>query len=290
MMTEQFICSVEQVDLHAREVTLTSMPGVGSSAQPSTPPHTGPVGNVAGSMPLGRHSDPHFTSETAPTTGRAARSFRPRSGRMSATKHRAIAELLPRYLIEPKAGDDLEQRFGRGGDLCLDIGFGMGESTLALAAARPDRNILAIDIHLAGHALLAQGLDREGLSNVRIVAADAHEVLLWMVPERSVSEVHLWFSDPWPKQAQSWRRLIQPDFLTLVSSRLVLGGAVRMATDWQPYADQMRRAIAATITLENPHDADGGWAPRDSIRPVTSYERKGIAAGRTIRDLVGIAV
>jgi tRNA (guanine-N7-)-methyltransferase len=294
MMTEQFIRSIEQVDLHDGQVTLTAMPGAASSPQPSSRPQVAAgsavTGSHAGSGSSVRHSDPHFTTDTAPTTGRAARSFRPRSGRMSATKHRAIADLLPRYLIEPKAGDDLQQRFGRDGALCLDIGFGMGESTLALAAARPDWNILAIDIHLAGHALLAQGLDREGHTNVRIVAADAHEVLLWMVAQRSVSEVHIWFSDPWPKQAQSWRRLIQPDFLALVSSRLVVGGAVRMATDWQPYADQMRRSIASTPTLDNPYDVNGGWAPRHEIRPVTSYERKGIAAGRTIRDLVAIAI
>jgi tRNA (guanine-N7-)-methyltransferase len=250
--------------------------------------------NSSGSYPrnsaISRHRDPHFTSETAPTTGRAARSFRPRSGRLSATKYQAITNYLPNYLIEPCTTADLGTIFGRTAPLVLDIGFGMGESTLAVAQAHPEWNVLAIDVHIAGHAMLARGLHNGGVTNVRIVAADAHEVLLWMLAPRSVREVLIWFSDPWPKQAQSWRRLVQPDFVQLMTGRMEIGGVVRMATDWQPYADQMRRCIDAETGLKNPYSTDGGWAPRDPLRPITGFERKGLRAGRTIRDLVAEAM
>jgi tRNA (guanine-N7-)-methyltransferase len=238
--------------------------------------------------------DAHFSSNTAPTTGRSARSFHPRSGRLSETKHRSLSELVPKYLVEPTPNVDLASVFGRDAPCVVDLGFGMGESTLALAAARPEVNILGIDVHLAGIAAVANGLFAASMTNVRMIAADAHEVMLWMIQPRSLSEVHIWFSDPWPKTHQQKRRLVQPDFLALAASRLEVGGVIRMATDWQPYADQMRRAIAATPTLRNDFavsaiGVDGeGWAPRDSQRPMTGFERKGIAAGRVIRDLVAV--
>ncbi len=234
--------------------------------------------NLSTSIPI-----PPFTARSRPSTGRAARSFIPRTGRMSPTKYRALAETLPKYLVAPAPSINFDTVFGRTAPLFVDIGFGMGESTLTLAAARPDVNILAIDVHVAGHAVLADALEAGHITNVRIIAADAHEVLLWMCPSASVSEVHIWFSDPWPKQRQAWRRLVQPDFVALVAERLVPGGTLRMATDWQPYADDMLAAIRATPKLTNPHT---DWALRDPIRPITSYEQKGTEAGRPIRDLV----
>jgi tRNA (guanine-N7-)-methyltransferase len=273
MMAKQLIRAVEEMDLHLGNGTLVCMSYVGSMSH---------VGDLT-------QRDPHFSSNTAPTTGRSARSFHPRSGRLSPTKHRSIDELLPRYLVEPMPSADLAAVFGREAPCVLDVGFGMGESTLALAAARPDLNILGIDVHIAGLAMVAEGLEVGRLTNVKMVAADAHEVLMWMIPPRSIHEVHIWFSDPWPKTHQQKRRLIQPDFLQLVESRLLLGGRVRMATDWQPYANQMAKAIAATSTLRNEFGSEpGGWAPRDTQRPLTGFERKGIAAGRDIRDLVAV--
>jgi tRNA (guanine-N7-)-methyltransferase len=235
--------------------------------------------------------DPKFTSRTAPSTGRSARSFIPRAGRLSGTKHHALEAFAPNYLVEPSQQANFDQLFGRVAPLIFDIGFGMGESTLALAAARPDANIVGVDVHVSGIAIVSDRLHLDGTTNVKLIAADAHEVLMWMCAPRTLSEVHIWFSDPWPKHGQVGRRLIQPDFLELVASRLVVGGRVRMATDWQPYADQMLRSISAVPQLNNEFaSADGGWAPRDLVRPLTGYEQKGIRAGRAIRDLVAIAV
>jgi tRNA (guanine-N7-)-methyltransferase len=236
---------------------------------------------VAGGRPA------QFTNSTAPSTGRAGRSFRPRTGRLSPTKRRALAETLPRYLVEPQINLNATNVFGRMAPVFVDIGFGMGDSTLALAAERPDANIYAIDVHVDGHANLALALKEGGIANVRIVACDAHEAMMWMIPAETVTEVHIWFPDPWQKVAQKARRLVAPDFLTVVASTLIEGGVVRMATDWQPYADQMLTSIDEVDALTNPNSSPG-WAPRHTGRPITSYEQKGLDARRTIRDLVAI--
>jgi tRNA (guanine-N7-)-methyltransferase len=259
------------------------MPSVGQTPNPAQTGAQAP--DNFPSAPI--HDEVHFTSATAPSTGRGGRSFRTRMGRMSDTKHRAFDEILPVYQVRPTRDGDFDAIFNRRAPLVLDIGFGMGHSTIALAQARPDWNILAIDVHVAGLAMLASQLDELRISNVRIIPADAHEILLWMVPPDSVLEAHIWFSDPWPKNGQSWRRLVQLDFLTLLTSRLATGGLVRMATDWQPYADQMMHVIEQAEGLENVHGSRA-WAPRDSMRPLTAYERHGIAAGRIIRDLVAV--
>jgi tRNA (guanine-N7-)-methyltransferase len=114
---------------------------------------------------------------------------------MSPSKHRSLTEVLPRYLIAPGQHADFDAMFGRPGPLFVDIGFGMGESTVALATARPNANILAVDVHIAGHAMLANALADQAIANVRIIAADAHEVLLWMCEPASLTEVSIWFSD-----------------------------------------------------------------------------------------------
>ena len=260
------------------------MSGVGDLTEPE-PSDSLPFATQSRPYPMGQ--DPSdslpFATQSRPSTGRAARSFIPRTGRMSPTKQLALTDVLPRYLIGPVVLPDFTAIFARDAPMIVDIGFGMGESTLALAGARPDVNVVAIDVHVAGLASLAKQLAKTGVENVRIIAADAHEVLLWMCGPSSLHEVHIWFSDPWPKQRQAWRRLVRPDFVALVAERLEVGGTLRMATDWQPYAQEMLRAIESTEALRNPYAI---WAPRDTIRPTTSYERKGIQAGRPIRDLV----
>jgi tRNA (guanine-N7-)-methyltransferase len=203
---------------------------------------------------------------------------------MSDTKRRALEDVVPRYAVRPTANADLAALFGRSAPLFVDLGFGMGDTTLALAAARPDVNVLAIDVHVAGHASVALGLEAAGLTNVRLMDCDGHEVLMWMLSPASITELHLWFPDPWAKNHQRQRRLVAPDFVDLVASRLVPGGMLRMATDWQDYANQMLRTVSACSDLES----TGTWSPRYKGRPITSYEHKGIALGREIRDITAV--
>jgi tRNA (guanine-N7-)-methyltransferase len=216
---------------------------------------------------------------------REVRSFVVRAGRMTAAQERAWQELWPRYGLETADRPlDLAEVFGREAPRSLEIGFGNGETLLALAAAHPGRDYLGIEVHRpgVGHLLLrAQAL---GLGNLRVVCRDAVEVLRDCIPEAALDEVLLYFPDPWPKKRHHKRRIVQAGFVALVASRLRPGGVLRMATDWEPYALQMLEAAGACPTLVN-ESPQGGFVPRPDSRPVTRFERRGERLGHGVRDL-----
>ncbi len=220
------------------------------------------------------------------TTERPIRTFHPRRGRMSNRHADAFAELWPRLGLTVQDGDrtplDLTELFGRDAPRVLEIGFGMGEGTAAMAAADPGRDYLAIEVHTPGIAnLLALAGDR-GLTNLRVAHGDAMELVRRLAPA-SLDAVHAFFPDPWPKARHHKRRLIQPANVALLRDRLAPGGTLHCATDWADYADGMAETLTADPDLVNAHD---GFAPRPDSRPLTKFERRGIAAGRQIFDLV----
>jgi tRNA (guanine-N7-)-methyltransferase len=216
---------------------------------------------------------------------RTVRSFVVRGGRMTAAQERAWQELWPRYGIEAAEGPlDLARVFGREARRTLEIGFGNGETLLALAAAHPECDFLGIEVHRpgVGHLLLrAQAL---GIGNLRVVCRDAVEVLRDGIPAASLDEVLVYFPDPWPKKRHHKRRMVQPEFLALVASRLRPGGVLRMATDWEPYAEQMLAVGSACPALVN-ESTQGDYVPRPDSRPVTRFERRGERLGHGVRDL-----
>lgn len=165
----------------------------------------------------------------------------------------------------------------------LEIGFGMGDATAAMAAADPGTGILAVDVHTPGQGNLLALADRAGLTNVRVANGDAIVLLRDMLPPASLSGLRVYFPDPWPKAKHHKRRLIQPEFLALVLPLLRPGSLVHCATDWEPYAEQMLEVLTATPGLTN---AYGGFAPRPDFRPETKFERQGLAKGHVVRDLV----
>ena len=189
---------------------------------------------------------------------------------MGEQKRRALAELLPRYLWV--AGADAWPA----GDVVMEIGFGMGDATAQMAAASPRRTWIAVDIHTPGIAHLSRVLDTEGIGNVRICVDDALDVLTSHVPQSSLVAIHVFFPDPWPKARHHIRRLVQQPFLDLAANALAPRGVLHVATDWDDYAQQMQEAIGA-------HPAFRGTDPPP--RPVTKYERTGLAAGRSITDI-----
>ena len=189
---------------------------------------------------------------------------------MGAQKRAALAELLPRY--EWVAGRDRLPD----GELIMEIGFGMGDATWAQAATRPDATWLAVDIHTPGVAHLCRELDTRAITNVRICVDDALDVLSASIPDGALSAVHVYFPDPWPKVRHHIRRLVQPWFLDLLAQRLQPGGLLHAATDWDDYARHMAAAIGAHPGFE---------VVAAPARPVTKYERMGIAAGRCITDV-----
>jgi tRNA (guanine-N7-)-methyltransferase len=219
-----------------------------------------------------------------PSGDRAARSFTIRRGRRGPQKEHALAVLVPRLSVAATASViDPSVVFGRDAPLLIDIGFGAGHTTLALAELRPEANVLGIETHENGLAMLAHELEQRVITNVRLVCADAFDVIDVMIPRQRAQIVQLVCPDPWPKINQSHRRLFNADFARMLAERLVVGGELRLATDWEPYAEQMAAIIDREPLLENVYDR---FAPPHPERPVTTYERKGLAAGRSMRDLL----
>ncbi len=219
-----------------------------------------------------------------PGTG-TIRTFHPRRGRMSSRQTDALARLRPTYGIEIADLDgpvDPAGFFGRGAPVVLEIGSGMGDATAAMAAADPDRDYLAVEVHTPGIANLLDLVQRHGLGNVRVAQGDALDLVRAM-PQRCLDAVHVFFPDPWPKSRHHKRRIIQPEHVALLRSRLAGGGTLHCATDWAEYAESMRSTLTADPELVDVH---GGYAPRPAHRPVTKFERRALTAGREVFDLV----
>lgn len=180
------------------------------------------------------------------------------------------------------AGFDLDRWFGRSSPLVVEIGSGVGEATAALAAQRPESNILAFEVWQPGIAQTFRRLEEVGASNVRLMSIDAVWSFEHLLSPGSVSEIWTFFPDPWPKRRHHRRRLVGAGFASLAASRLLPGGGWRLATDWAPYAAQMGEVLSGEPLLENVYDRE---APRWSARPLTRFERRGIADGRSITDL-----
>jgi tRNA (guanine-N7-)-methyltransferase len=248
-------------------------------------PAPGTAADPPGDDGIAPATDPRPDGGSAPM--RAIRSFVLRAGRMGTGQQRALEELSPRYVL-PYTGAtlDLAHAFGRAADTVLEIGFGMGAATAEIAAAQPAVNFLGIEVHTPGvGALLKQIADR-GLENLRIVQHDAVEVLDHMVAPGSLAGVHVFFPDPWHKKKHNKRRLIQPDFVARLVTRLRPGGYLHCATDWQPYAEQMLEVMGAEPQLRNSVDAAVGYAPRPDHRPLTKFEARGLRLGHGVWDLV----
>jgi tRNA (guanine-N7-)-methyltransferase len=220
-----------------------------------------------------------------PHPRRRVKSYVLRGGRMGTGQQRALAELGPRFVLPyaPQALD-LAAAFGRTAPTVLEIGFGMGDATAAVAAATPLRNLLGVEVHEAGVGALLKLIGERELANVRILRHDAVEVLEHMLAPQSLAGTHIWFPDPWHKARHHKRRLIQPPLVALLASRLEPGGYLHCATDWQHYAEQMLEVLSAEPLLEN--TAAGGFAERPAWRPLTRFENRGLKLGHGVWDLV----
>jgi tRNA (guanine-N7-)-methyltransferase len=216
---------------------------------------------------------------------RSIRSFVTRAGRITEAQQRALDELWPKYGVEFAARTlDLDALFGRRAARVLEIGFGNGENLAALAAAHPERDYLGVEVHRAGVGRLMLAAEEAQLTNLRIVCHDAVEVLEQQLTAASLAEVLILFPDPWHKKRHHKRRLIQTPFVDLVTSRLVQGGVLRLATDWEPYAIQMLDVLSACSALENLGTANG-FSERPAERVTTRFEKRGARLGHGVWDL-----
>jgi len=203
---------------------------------------------------------------------------------VTAAQERALAQLMPVYGIEFR--DQLLQPaavFGRAAPLVLEIGSGMGETTARIAGERSDTDFVAAEVHSPGVGSLLKLIEKHQLKNIRVIRHDALEVLERMIPDGVLAGIHLFFPDPWPKKRHHKRRLIQPPFVRLLASRLLPGGYLHLATDWEDYALQMLEVLSAEAQLVN---SAQGFAARPAYRPLTKFETRGLKLGHRVWDLV----
>jgi tRNA (guanine-N7-)-methyltransferase len=212
------------------------------------------------------------------------RTFHARRNRVTPTQASALARYRDCWLL-PVDHEllDLPLVFGNDHAVVLEIGFGMGDATAAMAADDPATNVLAIDVHTPGVGQLLDHTGRRHLTNVRVMQGDAVEVVDTMLAPNTLTGVRIFFPDPWPKSRHRKRRLVQPAFVTLLASRIRPGGFLHCATDWEAYGEQMVSVIDAEPLLENPH---GGYAPRPRSRPATRFELRGLARGHRVVDVI----
>jgi tRNA (guanine-N7-)-methyltransferase len=215
---------------------------------------------------------------------RSIRSFVLRQGRFSPAQRAAYDTLLPRFGIPYAAAQlDLARAFGRSNPKILEIGFGMGETTAAIAMQQPEHDFLAIDVHAPGVGSLLRLVDRDQLTNIRIVSHDAVDVVHHMISPGALAAAHVFFPDPWPKKRHHKRRLLQPAFVQALAERLAPGGYLHTATDWEDYAVEMLATLSNEPLLTN---SAAAFAPRPLYRPLTKFERRGLAHGHGVWDLI----
>jgi tRNA (guanine-N7-)-methyltransferase len=216
---------------------------------------------------------------------RRIRSFVTRAGRITEAQQRALALLWPKYGIEFDAVPlDALALYGRDAPRTLEIGFGNGENLAALAQAHPERDYLGVEVHLPGVGRLLRTLEAQQLGNVRVLCHDALEVLEQQLPPQWLQEILILFPDPWPKKRHHKRRLVQESFARLAAARLAEGGLLRIATDWEPYAQEMLAALAGISSLQN-LSADGAFVARPAERQPTRFELRGERLGHRCWDL-----
>jgi tRNA (guanine-N7-)-methyltransferase len=216
---------------------------------------------------------------------RTIRSYVVRAGRMTSGQQRAMAVLWPQWGLgfdtQPL---DLDVVFGRRAPRVLEIGFGNGENLAALADRQRDADYIGIEVHPPGVGHLLHQIEVRGLGNVRVFCHDAVEVLAERLPADSLDEVLILFPDPWHKARHNKRRIVQDVFLELLATRLKIGGVLRLATDWVPYAEHMLECLGRNLNYEN-LSASGGYMPRYTERALTRFERRGELLGHETRDL-----
>jgi tRNA (guanine-N7-)-methyltransferase len=217
---------------------------------------------------------------------RPIRSYVLRTGRMTPGQQRAFDENWVRWGLSHDAGLlDCDAVFTRPGPRVLEIGFGMGQSLVAMAKASPETNFIGIEVHKPGVGRLLHAMVDEEVSNIRVYCHDAVEVLRDCIANDSLDTVQIFFPDPWHKKRHHKRRLVQPEFVATLRSKLKPGGLLHLATDWENYAQQMLEVMSHADGFAN-SSPDGSYAPRPASRPLTKFEARGERLGHGVWDLL----
>ncbi len=217
---------------------------------------------------------------------RTIKSFVLRQGRVTKGQEEALQALWPVFGVEKDDSVlDLPALFGRTAPITLEIGFGNGDSLAQMAQAAPERDFIGIEVHTPGVGHLLKLVGEMGLTNVRVMNSDAIDILQQRIPTGALDRVQLFFPDPWHKTRHHKRRIVQPEFATLIASRLQTGGIFHMATDWQNYAEHMAEVMQSHLAFVNTANQPP-YAERPAERPLTKFEQRGLRLGHGVWDLL----
>ncbi|MEK9648200.1 MAG: tRNA (guanosine(46)-N7)-methyltransferase TrmB [Gammaproteobacteria bacterium] len=216
---------------------------------------------------------------------RPIRSFVVRGGRLTPSQQEAIDRLWPRYGLESDQGlIDRQAMFGRVAELVFEIGFGMGDSLVSMAAQHPERDYIGIDVHPPGIGTILRGIHAKGLENLRVMQGDAMDMLDKCFVDYELDRIQIYFPDPWHKKRHHKRRMVQPPFVADLAGKMRQGAILHLATDWENYAEQMMEVMTASSQFRNV--AGEGQFAREHERAETKFERRGRRLGHGVWDLV----
>lgn len=206
-----------------------------------------------------------------------------RGGRVTQKQKKALDNFSVKYCIDYNTKFlNFKEIFENDNKVILDIGFGMGDSVREISQAMQDINFIGIEVHKPGVGALVYDLENLNITNARIVSHDAVEILTNMIPDASIYGFHVFFPDPWHKKKHNKRRLLNKEFIDILTKKLEVGGYIYVATDWEDYAEQVLTLLEANKKLENSAEK---FAQRATWRPVTKFEKKGIAKNHNIYDI-----
>lgn len=232
-------------------------------------------------------SDQSVSTSSTAFPKRTVRSFVRRIGRMTSAQRNAFELHWADYGLD--SGNDplcFEQIFDREAPVWFEIGFGNGDTLIKIASAKPEINFIGIDVHRPGAGRLLHNIAERDLTNVRVICDDAIDVLQQRVTANTLARVLLFFPDPWPKTKHQKRRIVSPEFATLIAEKLNSNGKLHMATDWKAYAEYMRVTLDLSATFKNEASDGTGFVSKPSYRPETHFERRGTKLGHGVWDLV----
>jgi len=224
-------------------------------------------------------------AESENTKHRPMRSYVVRGGRLTGSQQDAMENLWPEYGIDQNQGlIKREEVFGRRAELVFEIGFGMGDSLVAMAGQYPDRDYIGVDVHPPGIGTILRDIKAQGLHNLRVMQGDATEILNNCLSNNDIDRIQIFFPDPWHKKRHNKRRLIQAPFVESLAGKMREGGILHLATDWENYAEQMMEVMSASSSYKN-IAGEGQFAGQDE-RAETKFERRGRRLGHGVWDLL----
>ncbi|ODN43433.1 tRNA (guanosine(46)-N7)-methyltransferase TrmB [Piscirickettsia litoralis] len=217
---------------------------------------------------------------------RKIKSFVRREGRLTKGQEHALDKHWPNYGKTIAQGRfEPQQEFNNDLPITLEIGYGMGSSLVTMAKTMPNNNFIGVEVHRPGVGSLLLQMEQENVSNIRSYMEDAVEVLNQCIPDHSLSKVQIFFPDPWHKKRHHKRRLIQPEFIDLLSQKLTADAMIHLATDWENYAEHMMDVLSNHSHFENTAGV-GEYIPRPDYRPLTKFEQRGQRLGHGTWDLL----